>query len=239
MSETSIEEVNRRHINLWVEIGVVLLVCVVPFLFTSLADLYLIDRRSRVSFLYHALSSLVRSAGSIGLVLYIIWRSGEPIERFGLRRFRFFPDVFGGICIWGVGWLSYRLLWFALPHMIGGAAYTYLLRHRYTLGYLLPSGALECALLAIVCLANGFAEELVMRAYLIPRFEELLGSTGLALLYSTALFAGYHTYQGTLGFINVAVLGFIQGASFCLLRRLAPVGLAHAIQDFYAIMART
>jgi membrane protease YdiL (CAAX protease family) len=74
-----------------------------------------------------------------------------------------------------------------------------------------------------------------MRAYLIVRFEELFESTSIAVLLSTVLFVAYHGYQGTAGMISVALFGVIQAIVFCLFRRLAPISLAHSINNFIDI----
>jgi uncharacterized protein len=95
---------------------------------------------------------------------------------------------------------------------------------------------MECALLAAMCLVSAFAQELIMRGYLIPRFEELIGSTGIALFLSTVLFTCYHGYEGLHAFISVGIAGLIYGAAFCAFRRLTQVTLAHAIYNFVAYL---
>jgi len=79
---------------------------------------------------------------------------------------------------------------------------------------------------------NGFAEELVMRGYLIPRFERLLNSTWGSLLLTTVLFATYHCYQGPSGVVNALEFGLIYGSAFCVFRRVWPLALAHAVSNF-------
>jgi CAAX protease family protein len=101
--------------------------------------------------------------------------------------------------------------------------------------YFLPSGPAEFALLALTCAVSGFVQELVMRAYLITRFEELFESKSVAILLSTVLFIGYHGYQGPAGVVSVALFGFILAIVFCLFRRVVPISLAHAIYNFIAI----
>jgi membrane protease YdiL (CAAX protease family) len=103
------------------------------------------------------------------------------------------------------------------------------------IGYFPPSGAPEFVLLAVMCLFSGLVQELVMRAYLITRLEELLASTPMALLFSTMFFTFFHGYQGTAAVVGVAVMGLIQGIVFCLFRRLAPIALGHAFNNFIAI----
>jgi membrane protease YdiL (CAAX protease family) len=87
----------------------------------------------------------------------------------------------------------------------------------------------QTVLFIVAQLANGFAEELVMRGYLIPRFEDLFGSTGKALVLSSVLFASYHLYQGLYGAGSALVMGLVFGVAFIAMRRLWPIAAAHAL----------
>jgi membrane protease YdiL (CAAX protease family) len=82
-----------------------------------------------------------------------------------------------------------------------------------------------------MCVAIGISEEVAMRGYLIPRFEQLLGSTWSAVGLSAAIFASYHIYQGAGPALSIFVTGLILGGVFVLTRRLWPVIVAHAITD--------
>jgi membrane protease YdiL (CAAX protease family) len=72
--------------------------------------------------------------------------------------------------------------------------------------------------------------------YLIPRLERLLGSTVAAVGLTAVMFGSYHVYQGVGPAISVAGVGVVFGISFCLLRRLWPLCLAHALQNFLFAM---
>jgi membrane protease YdiL (CAAX protease family) len=235
MSQVPDDAVRRRHRELWIETIVVLLVCAVPYLFSSMASLYLADYPRHVTFLEHALSSLSHSIESIAVVLFVIWRSRDPFSRFGLQRIRIVPTLLGGVGIWAVAWVVARLVWIALPMVIGRENFLEIARQRFHYTVDDPSGPFEYLILALIALSNGLAEELAMRAYLITRFEELLDNKPIAFLLSTVIFISYHGYQGTWGVIGVAILGVVYASAFCVFRRLAPVALAHALQDFIAV----
>jgi membrane protease YdiL (CAAX protease family) len=100
-----------------------------------------------------------------------------------------------------------------------------------------PSRWDDCLLLVIGSLANGFAEETVIRGYLLTRFERLLNSTFAAVFITTVLFAAYHLYQGIVPMVGVFVLGLVYAGAFCYLRRLWPLIIAHAIADFVGFMS--
>jgi len=86
-----------------------------------------------------------------------------------------------------------------------------------------------------MCVASGFMQELVMRAYLITRLEELFDSTFVGFLFSTVLFVSYHGYQGYDGVIYAALFGVVQAIVYCLFRRLAPIATAHSVYNIIAI----
>jgi hypothetical protein len=72
-----------------------------------------------------------------------------------------------------------------------------------------------------------------MRGYLIPRLEQLLRSTWIAVLVSTLLFASYHVYQGAASTIIIGAMGLVYAVSFCLFRRLWPLCVAHAAWNIF------
>ena len=76
--------------------------------------------------------------------------------------------------------------------------------------------AVSVFLVLVTCFTNGFAEELVIRGYLLTRLECLLRSTGWAILVTTALFASYHVYQGAIGVVGAAAMGLVYAIAFCL-----------------------
>ncbi|TWT29218.1 CAAX amino terminal protease self- immunity [Posidoniimonas corsicana] len=98
------------------------------------------------------------------------------------------------------------------------------------------SPLLALTLVLISSLANGFAEELAMRSFLITRLRSLGVPTEGAVLGSSCLFAAYHAYQGTYGMVSVLGVGLVFGAYFAWARRLWPVVTAHFLMDVIAMV---
>jgi len=222
----------RRMSALWIETGLVLLLAGVPNLSYSIASLYM--EQGTPSFVYEVLVTVVRSLGAIALVLFLVSRSGEPFGAFGLRRPRIVSDLLGGVGTFVLGMAGYYVTWYGLALLLGGHRTAVLARYDLT-SLAPPSGTGSYALLAMMSILNGMAEEMVMRAYLIRRFEQLFRSTFAALVVAAALFASYHSYQGSGGVISAAALGLVYGAVFCVFRRLWPLAVGHAIQDFISL----
>ena len=99
-----------------------------------------------------------------------------------------------------------------------------------------PEGTAAFCLLFVACAAGGVSGELVMRGYLIPRLERLLRSSWAAVLVTSLLFVSYRLYQGVTPVVTDVAFGLVCAAWFCLLRRLWPLCLAHAIHNFILCM---
>ena len=224
---------SRPTSHIALETAVVFLVCVLPNLFNSTALLFLSDR-TPTPFLYQYLAWLIQCLAEIGLVLYIIHRSCEPFATFGLKPFHFRPDVLGAVATFALGIAAHYGIWILLSIVLGSEM-TGSLAKQNTSGFASSSAAGATLLILLVSVANGFAEELIVRAYFIPRFERLFSSTPLAILLSTAIFASYHTYQGTGGVISITALGLVYGLIFSRYRRLWPLAIAHALADLLAL----
>jgi membrane protease YdiL (CAAX protease family) len=159
-------------------------------------------------------------------VLVIMALSGDSWRSFGIVRPRWIVDALGACAIWFIAsGARYFILSLLPPSMLHGLASAHTLhqaRHEGIAGFFL---------LVVAEGANGFAEELVMRAYLITRLQRLLSSTWLAVVVTTALFASYHAYLGPVGVFSAAAGGLVYAISFCWFRRLWPLCVAHAVHD--------
>lgn len=99
------------------------------------------------------------------------------------------------------------------------------------LARLLPRTGGEQSLFAGLSLAAGLGEELAYRGYAITVLTPLLGSAWGAAALTSAVFGGLHAYQGPLGILRTAALGFLLAAGFLLSGSLWPGIVAHATID--------
>jgi len=201
--------------RLWLEVGVVLALAWVPDFFYAIASLCWPADTTR-SPAYGGLYLLVRSLQVSAPVLYIIWRSGEGWSHFGLVKPWWPVDGLLGLAICLAGKFAYYACWSIAAPMWADDS------HDTTV----PAPWL---LELVAQVANGFAEELVLRGYLLVRLERLCGSAARAVALTSVLFAAYHVYQGPAGVLHAFLLGVVYGAAFCWLRRLWPLALAHAL----------
>lgn len=218
--------------RLWIEVAVVVLVVVLPDVWNSIVSLSMVVPSA--SLVMASASVFVRSAGVSALVLYLIWRSGDPWRCFGLSSPRR-ADLVIALAVAAAIWLVQRAIvlpvWAALPAAWQDSAWS---SHQSVAE---PHSAAGWLLVVADELVNGFAEELSMRAYLFLRLRQLLGSTTGGLLWSSLLFASYHLYQGWWGVFVTFVCGLLMGVAFLKIRRLWPMAGAHAAANIGIILS--
>jgi membrane protease YdiL (CAAX protease family) len=78
---------------------------------------------------------------------------------------------------------------------------------------------------------QGFAEEVIVAAYVLTRLRQLGWSNSRALVAGSVLRGSYHLYQGYGGFFGNAVMGLIFGWWFQRTRRVWPLIIAHFVID--------
>jgi membrane protease YdiL (CAAX protease family) len=94
-----------------------------------------------------------------------------------------------------------------------------------------PSRALEWLALSVSCLTTGLLEEAFFRLYLPKRLSESAAGSEKAFLFSTALFAFSHLYEGPLGVANAFISGLFLCITFAKTKSLAGVSLAHGVYN--------
>lgn len=218
---------SRTTRQLWIEVGAVLCLAYVPYLFSAVHTLAFPGPASAShSSVYRELLRIVDSFQISMPLLLILALAKDRWSSFGIVRPAWITDTVFGCVICVSVQVVYRLVLSLLP--ASGAAMSTALRalHREA-----PEGVAAYPLLFVSLLAAASAEELVMRGYLIPRLERLLKSTWLPALLSSALFGSYHLYYGVVPAVGLFAVGLVYATSFCFLRRLWPLCIAHAVTN--------
>ncbi len=88
--------------------------------------------------------------------------------------------------------------------------------------------------LAVV--GGGFTEELI-RAFILTRFDRVLGRIGLAIamVVDSAVFGISHLYQGVTGAVQSGITGLLFALIFLKRRRVADSMVVHALFDLFGI----
>jgi uncharacterized protein len=207
------------------EVGVFLLL-IMPSLVLSL----FVIRQGQLSFVLAAAATIFRDAGLVCLILFFLWRNGEPVSRAGwtwrhpgreliVGAACFIPMFFGAI-------LLDRLL---LRVGLSAAA-------TPLPSFLNDKGPAEALLAALLVTIVAVAEETIFRGYLLLRFLPILRNTTTAVLLSSAIFAVGHGYEGSAGLVTVGVMGAVFALVYLWRGSLVAPIVMHFLQDFLSIV---
>jgi len=216
---------SRTASQLWIEVLAVLCLGYFPYLVYALQSFGM--GQNYRSFVDRELTLLVYAFQVSVPLLMILSLTGDPWSRFGIVRPHWAADALLGMVACVGGMIAAECAMSFLPASLLRAA-----KIVWVEGRLHPEGMPEYVLLLFACSASGFAEEAVMRGYLIPRFERLLESTWLPVLVTSLLFGSYHLYQGIAPAVGCVALGLVYAVVFCLSRRIWPLAIAHALHNF-------
>lgn len=208
-----------------VEVAVFLFL-IVPSLVLSLFAV----RQGSVSFPLVAGATIFRDLSLVCLILFFLWRNGEPLSRIGwtlrgawreaiLGAVLFVPVFFGAV------FLEKGLLRLGLS-----APATSLPKIFDVDG--VPDTVLACVLVVVVAIS----EETIFRGYLLLRFGPLVRDPVAAVLLSSLIFSLGHGYEGSAGLVTVGVLGGVFAVVYLWRGSLVAPIVMHFLQDFVTIV---
>jgi uncharacterized protein len=161
------------------------------------------------------------------LALYLLWRSGFGPAKIGLGRLRPHPDITGGLGLAALIGLPGLGLYVAARAL--GLSASVEPAQLYDTWWRIP-------VLVALAFANGWAEEIVVVAFLITRLRQLRFNPAAALAISAVLRGGYHLYQGYSAGLGNIVMGVIFGYVWMRTGRLWPLIVAHGLIDTVAFV---
>ncbi len=176
-------------------------------------------------------ATFLAEMGQIALLIYILFRQGRRLRDIGVNRRG--TDIPIALPLYGLA--------YGLEHL---ARVVYALAHSYHIQYpslwqmamhrfaydrhMGPAYFISQFCLAIV---NPFAEELIVRAYLITEIRALTGNIAVAVAVSTLVQTSYHFYQGVVPPIGYAAAFLVFSLWFAKTTRIMPVIFAHMLLD--------
>ena len=225
-SEPDIPQALPRTVPTIVEIAVVFLLAVLPDVYSSLLFCF---EPTTSSFAAIHLWMIVRALQVSAPVLLMIHLPGGHWQKHCLGdRLRPVDAVIAAALV-VTGYFAGDVVSDAMIHM---RIDVYSDDSNPFLGEQLPHSKLLLFLTITVSgIANGFAEELVMRSWLIPKLEEVMKASVAAVGITSLFFAVYHLYQGFAGASMILGIGIVFGAYFVCFRRFWPLVIAHAAMD--------
>ena len=159
------------------------------------------------------------------LGVYLLWRSGFGPRRIGLGRMRWKPDILGGLGLAALIGLPGLGLYVAARAL--GLSASVEPAELYDTWWRIP-------VLLITAFANGWAEEVIVVAFLLTRLRQLRVNPMAALLASSLLRGTYHLYQGFSAGLGNVVMGLVFAYVWRRTGRLWPLIVAHGVIDSIA-----
>jgi uncharacterized protein len=164
---------------------------------------------------------LFLSWSPIAVIAYLLFRSREGWPGVGLTRFRA-GDLGMGAVLWVASYVVVLVL--AVLFQYFGQREVDFLSEGLPLWF----RVVQAVLLAVTA---GATEEIVVRGYTQTRLEQLRLPTAAIVLLPTALWAGFHVYQGLGVAMTIFGLGLMYAWYYHRTRRLWPLILAHTLFD--------
>lgn len=163
--------------------------------------------------------------GALGV--YLLWRSGIGPARVGLGRPRWRADALGGVGLAALIGLPGLGLYVA-ARALGLSA--------QVVPSALDDSWWRVPVLIAVSIANGWAEEIIVVAYLMTRLRQLgMGTVG-TIAWSAVLRGAYHLYQGFSAGLGNLVMGLVFAYLWRRTGRLWPLIIAHSLIDIVAFV---
>ncbi|WP_241249483.1 CPBP family intramembrane glutamic endopeptidase [Rhodococcus sp. X156] len=173
------------------------------------------------------LLSILRLTAWGGLGIFLLWRGGLALRAVGLDRSAPRRDLLSGAglaALIGIPGLGFYLVTRAI-----GINLTVVPTELGDTWWRVP-------VLVGAAMANAWAEEALVVAYLITRLRQLGWSENRSLLASALLRGSYHLYQGFGGFLGNVVLGLVFGRVWQRTHRLWALVVGHALIDVVAFV---
>ncbi len=204
----------------------VFLFLIVPSMVLSLFAV----KQGNLSFMLFAPATILRDLALLSLVLFFIWRNGEILERIGWTFRRIRSEAGLGIALF-------------IPLLITTSLIEVALRGSGLSGpskplpsFLAAKGMGELLIAFVLVVVVAVAEETIFRGYLLLRFKAIPLRPSLAALASAALFSIGHGYEGSVGLVAVAVMGFVFALIYLWRGSLVAPVVMHFLQDFIGVI---
>jgi len=205
----------------------VFLFLIVPSMLLS----FFVTRQGRVNFVFVSVSTILRDLALVSLILFFLWRNGEPVRVIGWRSRRLERNIFLGAVLY----LPFIFVISQIEQLLAAAGLSQASVPAPSLFDI--RGHAEIALAVILVAVVAISEETIFRGYLTARLQTATRSTTAAVLLSAVLFALGHGYEGSLGVVTVGIMGLAFNLIYLWRQSLVTPIVLHFLQDFTAIIA--
>jgi membrane protease YdiL (CAAX protease family) len=187
-------------------------------------------KQGSIGFALMSVATILRDLALLCLVLFFIWRNGEPLMAVGLTARNFWREAALGAVLF-------------IPLFLATSAIEVFFEKA---GLSTPSvplplfteekGAVEFVLAFLLVAVVALCEESIFRGYMILRFRNITSSAPAAVLLSSLIFSLGHGYEGTAGVATVGVMGIVFALVYLWRKNLAAPIVMHFLNDFIVIV---
>jgi uncharacterized protein len=199
-------------------------------IFPSMALSFFAVKQGTLSFVLVAVSTILRDLALVSLILFFLWRNGEPTKLLGWQFENFWQEAIIGIILFVPMFYAAGILESVLINVGFSSPATPLPSLEATGG--IPESILGFILVVIVA----FSEETIFRGYLILRLENITSNMTAAVFLSAFIFSLGHGYEGTAGVLTVGFMGLVFAVVYLWRRSLVAPMVMHFLQDFIGIV---
>jgi membrane protease YdiL (CAAX protease family) len=204
----------------------VFLFLIVPSMVLS----FFVIRQGTLGFSFTAFSVILRDLALVSLILFFLWRNGEPLARLGWNFKNGWKDVPLGVGLFIPMFLGAALL----DHFLQAAGFSAPATPMPS--FLRAKGGAEIILAAVLVVVVALAEETIFRGYLLLRFQGLKMRPVWAALLSAFIFSLGHGYEGSSGVMTVGAMGLVFALVYLWRGSLVAPIVMHFLQDFIGIV---
>ncbi len=177
-----------------------------------------------------AVSVIFRDIALTCLIVYFLWRDGEPLAGLGWKGARLTGEAALGAALflpilYGESIIEKVFEWFGLPSNMSRVPQ-----------FLSARGPFEIFLACIFVAVVAVAEETMFRGYMMLRLNDLTGSMTAAVIISSGVFALGHGYEGAASVGAVFVLGVLLALIYIWRKSLVAPVVLHFLIDFLPLV---
>jgi membrane protease YdiL (CAAX protease family) len=204
----------------------VFLLLIVPSMIFSFFTLGSENFDFRVS----ALSIILRDIALTSLVVYFLWRNGEPLALIGWRPNGLKIEALLGAGLFVPVTIGIILMESALQHFGLSSKMSHLPQ------FLSPKGQSDVLIAFVLVTVVAITEETIFRGYLILRLNSLFHSKAASVIITSGVFSLGHGYEGLASVGTIGVLGVVLALIYVWRKSLIAPMVIHFLIDFVPLV---
>ena len=183
-----------------------------------------------MSFPVTAFSLIFRDIALTSLIVFFLWRNGEPLTLIGWHFNGLLKDAAIGAGLSVPVMIGIPLMEKAFQHLGLSSDISQLPQ------FLSAKGPLQILLAGLLVIVVAVTEETIFRGYLTLRFNALTTSLASSVIITSGIFSLAHGYEGSASVGTIGVLGIILTLIYIWRKSLIAPMVIHFFIDFFPLV---